>query len=79
MTECQSCQSATQSPTSGRYNVDCIPCMARLIASARPSKAMQERHIAYLQRHHKHKWPELWPQIQDQLNKKPKHELPNQK
>jgi hypothetical protein len=53
--------------------------MARLIANSRPSKAMQERHIAYLQRHHKGKWPELWPQIQDQLNKKPKLELPNQK
>lgn len=69
MTECPSCHSATQSPTSGRYNVACIHCMARLVANARPSKAMQERQIAYLQRHHKARWPELWPQIQNQLRK----------
>lgn len=67
MPECPSCQSATQSHTSGRYNVDCIACMARLIANSRPSKAMQERQIAALEHHHKAAWHELWPQIQNQL------------
>jgi hypothetical protein len=38
-----------------------------MIVNARPSKAMQERQIAYLQRHHKSAWPELWPQIQNQI------------
>ena len=66
---CNACAASTNSHTSGRYNVDCVPCMARLIANARPSKAMQERQIAYLQRHHKARWPELWPQIQNQLRK----------
>jgi hypothetical protein len=66
-TECHSCQHATHTPLTGRYNVNCIACMARLIVNARPSKAMQERQIAYLQRHHRSRWPELWPQIQNKL------------
>jgi len=64
---CNACAASTNSPTSGAYNVNCIPCMARLIAKSRPSKAMQERQIAYLQHHHKGQWPKLWPQIQIQL------------
>ena len=67
MPDCPSCQSAQSHPPGGRYNINCIACMARLIVNARPSKSMQELQIAYLQRHHKTEWPELWPQIKNQL------------
>lgn len=76
MPECPSCKQAQHTPLTGRYNINCISCMARLIIRARPSKAMQERQIAYLQRHHKGKWPELWPQIQNQLKLRNKTNAP---
>lgn len=72
---CEACTDSARSQHCGAYHFDCIACMSRLIANARPSKAMQERQIAALRHHHKAKWPELWPHIQNQL-KKPNHALP---
>ena len=35
---------------SGMYNMRCASCRARLVTSARPSRAMQERMLAYIEK-----------------------------
>jgi hypothetical protein len=51
----------------GRYDFNCTRCMARLIASARPVRKLQEGHIAALQQFHKGRWPRIWPEVQELL------------
>lgn len=62
--DCPDCQSACASRHSGgRYSFACIACMARLIASARPLKALQDAHIAALARFHGAAWPNVWGEV----------------
>jgi len=51
----------------GHYNFNCPHCMARLIKSARPSKKLQQGHIAALAHFHKGSWPHVWPEVQKLL------------
>jgi hypothetical protein len=48
---CTSCESSKQQPLSGRYNMTCIHCCARLIRSARPLKGAQQAMFAAIARH----------------------------
>ena len=45
-TPCPNCAQAE----SGMYNMRCKGCRVRLVLSARPSRAEQERHLAYIGR-----------------------------
>lgn len=50
-TSCPHCQQArNQAHAGGRYAFSCIDCCARLVASARPLRAMQEAHLAAIAR-----------------------------
>jgi hypothetical protein len=42
MSQCTSCAARKHNPKSGRYNMLCVHCCARLIRSARPLKHAQE-------------------------------------
>ena len=48
---CPSCESWQQQPLSGRYNMMCVQCCARLIRSARPLKHAQQGMLAAIARH----------------------------
>ena len=51
VTSCPHCQQASnQAHAGGRYAFSCIGCCARLVASARPLRAMQEAHLAAIAR-----------------------------
>lgn len=65
---CQACHRARTSPhKGGAYRIGCPYCMARLIASARPVKRLQEGHIAACQRQLGDEWTRLWPLVQQIL------------
>lgn len=61
---CQACASFTANRASGAYSLRCLHCCARLIASARPLRRLQEGHIAALQRFHGSDWPAVWQQVE---------------
>ena len=65
---CAACELKRKHPTSGWYRLGCPYCMARLIASARPLKRLQEGHIAAC-RHRlgADEWGRLWPLVQQLL------------
>ena len=47
---CPHCESSKKQPWHGVYNLKCIACCARLVISARPSKPLQEGHLAAIAR-----------------------------
>lgn len=61
---CQACASFTANRASGAYSLRCLHCCARLIASARPLRRLQEGHIAALQRFHGRDWPAVRQQVE---------------
>jgi hypothetical protein len=64
---CQACASFTANRASGAYSLRCLHCCARLIASARPLRRLQEGHIAACQRQLGDEWTRLWPRVQQHL------------
>lgn len=51
MSQCTTCAARKHNPKSGRYNMVCVHCCARLIRSARPLKHAQEALFAAIARH----------------------------
>lgn len=64
---CQACELKKRSPSSGWYRLGCPYCMARLIASARPLKRLQEGHIAACRHRLGAEWERMWPEVQQLL------------
>lgn len=60
---CPACERAARGHT-GRVDFGCCGCMARLIASARPHRQLQQAHIEALARFHGPDWPRLWADVQ---------------
>lgn len=56
-------------PRSGVYQMRCPWCMARLIASARPLRRLQEAHIEACRRLHRHNWAQVWADVLDRLKR----------
>ena len=46
---CSNCEAATTKQWHGGYTMHCVGCMARLVASARPSRQQQEAMLACLE------------------------------
>lgn len=61
---CAACDLKRKQPSSGWYRLGCPYCMARLIASARPSRSLQEGHIAACRHRLKGEFDALWPLVQ---------------
>lgn len=49
---CTACELSKKLPICGAYSFRCIACCARLVASARPSRAHQEAMLAAIARCH---------------------------
>lgn len=49
---CPACRAASALPArkGGRYDFRCLPCCARLVVHARPSKPHQDAHLAAIAR-----------------------------
>jgi predicted RNA-binding Zn-ribbon protein involved in translation (DUF1610 family) len=64
---CEACESAAERRSGGNYDFNCPRCCARLIVSARPSRLLQEGHIAALRTFHGKAWDEFWTRVQAEL------------
>lgn len=47
---CPACTLHAQRPTCGAYRMQCVACCARLVASARPLRQLQDGHLALIAR-----------------------------
>lgn len=66
--ELQSLPACPPQPAQGRRLPHRLPyCMARLIASARPNRSLQEGHIAACRHRLGAEWERLWPEVQQLL------------
>ncbi|MCX8016752.1 MAG: hypothetical protein N2690_02440 [Rhodocyclaceae bacterium] len=68
-TECAACAALRRNPRSGLYQLRCPWCMARLIASARPLRRLQEVHIEACRRLHRYDWAQVWEEVLDRLKR----------
>lgn len=66
---CPACEQARLNAPSGAYLMSCPWCMARLIASARPLRRLQEAHIEACRRHHRHDWQRVWDGVIERLKR----------
>ena len=48
--QCPDCESVAMNAIHGIYRMDCLPCCVRLVASARPVRALQEKMLAAIAR-----------------------------
>lgn len=66
---CPACAAARASAASGAYFLRCPWCMARLIASARPLRRLQEAHIEACRRMHRRDWEQVWDGVLERLKR----------